>query len=137
MPVVTCAVAVALRTNPVGVCSTFWNTEATTIASSPALVGLTTSGKVIVTVPEAAPPSSVLISFSNSTMWKVSSEKNAVPAGEPEGDVLMRMKRVSPLGVPPITSAFCLLIVPPGPTTRAVSWLLVVVAGGVPTRGSG
>ena len=91
----------------------------------------------MVTVPDAAPPSSVLISLSNSTMWKASRPKNAVPAGEPVGEVEMRMNRVSPLGVPPTTSAFCLLMVPPGPTTRAVNWLFDVVAGGVPTRGSG
>ena len=79
----------------------------------------------------------MLISFSNSTTWKLLTLKNAVPAGEPLGEVLMLMKRVSPLGVPPITSAFCLLMVRPGPTMRAVSWLLLVVAGGVPMRGSG
>lgn len=89
----------------------------------------------MLTVPEAAPPSSVLISVSNRTMWKLLTLKNAVPAGEPLGEVLMVMKRVSPLGVPPMTSAFCLLIVPPGPTICAVIWLFVVVAGGVPVRG--
>ena len=137
VPVVTWAVAVALRTKPVGVCSTFWNTEAEISASSPALLGVLTSGKAMVTVPDAAPPSRVSISVSNSTMWKLLRLKNAVPAGEPLGEVLMVMKRVSPLGVPPITSALRLSMEPPGPVTRAMIWLLVVVAGGVPMRGSG
>ena len=85
------------------------------------------------------------MSFSNRTIEKLEIEKKAEPGGTfggvtgsgSLGIVLMVMKRVSPLGVPPITSAFCLLTVPAGPTTRAVIWLLVVVAGGVPTRGSG
>ena len=137
VPATTCAVAVALRTKPVGVCSTFWKIAAISSASSPGLEGVLTSGKVTLTVPEAAPPSRMSISFSNSTMWKLLTLKNEVPAGDPLGEVLMVMKRVSPLGVPPMTSAFCLLTVPAGPMTRAVIWLLLVVAGGVPMRGSG
>lgn len=53
-------------------------------------------------------------------MWKLLRLKNAVPAGEPLGEVLMAMKRVSPLGVPPMTSALRLSIEPPGPVKRAV-----------------
>ena len=77
------------------------------------------------------------MSLSNSTMWKELMEKNAVPAGDPLGEVEMFTNRRSPLGVPPTVSAFFRSIVPPAPVTRAVTWLVLVVEGGVPTRGSG
>ena len=121
VPALAFAVAVALRTNPVGVCSTFSNTAATKSASSPAFDGVLTSGSVMETVPDEAPPRSAAMSFSNSTMWNELMEKNAVPAGDPLGEVEMLRNRRSPLGVPPMVSAFCRLMVPPAPVTRAVT----------------
>ena len=53
------------------------------------------------------------------------------------GKALMNANRKSPLGVPPIVSAFFLFTEPPEPVICAVIWLEVVVDGGVPTRCSG